>query len=131
LRLQKNIWKNSLELGTGTGLLHPGYWTGMDRSSSLIFQLTYRDTYWKFANRFLGGDDRLNFSFSQDGEVCRELIIWGAKFDYHLADTGMGRLLVYWKKYWRSLTKGGLYIVDDIVTTFKCPKDIREKAIIS
>lgn len=114
-----------LELGTGTGLSTSWILDGMDRSSSLI-SIDNDGTFLEIANRFLGGDDRLNLVLS-DGEVWVNNNL-GAKFDYIFADTRHGKYLLL-EEVLEMLNKGGLYIVDDMLPQSNWPEGHQEKAI--
>jgi predicted O-methyltransferase YrrM len=114
-----------LELGTGTGLSTSWILDGMDRSSSLI-SIDNDGTFLEIANRFLGGDDRLNLVLS-DGEVWVNNNL-GAKFDYIFADTWHGKYLLL-EEVLEMLNKGGLYIVDDMLPQSNWPEGHQEKAI--
>ena len=114
-----------LELGTGTGLSTSWILDGMDRSSSLI-SIDNDVTLLEIANRFLGGDDRLNLVLS-DGEVWVNNNL-GAKFDYIFADTWHGKYLLL-EEVLEMLNKGGLYIVDDMLPQSNWPEGHQEKAI--
>jgi predicted O-methyltransferase YrrM len=114
-----------LELGTGTGLSTSWILEGMDRSSSLI-SIDNDGTLLEIANRFLGGDDRLNLVLS-DGEVWVNNNL-GAKFDYIFADTWHGKYLLL-EEVLEMLNKGGLYIVDDMLPQSNWPEGHQEKAI--
>tara|TARA_R110000851_G_C13101276_1_gene568409 strand:+ start:11121 stop:11699 length:579 start_codon:yes stop_codon:yes gene_type:complete len=114
-----------LELGTGTGLSTSWILDGMDRSSSLI-SIDNDGTLLEIANRFLGGDDRLNLVLS-DGEVWVNNNL-GAKFDYIFADTWHGKYLLL-EEVLEMLNKGGLYIVDDMLPQSNWPEGHQEKAI--
>lgn len=114
-----------LELGTGTGLSTSWILDGMDRSSSLI-SIDNDGTLLEIANRFLGGDDRLNLVLS-DGEVWVNNNL-GAKFDYIFADTWHGKYLLL-EEVLEMLNKGGLYIVDDMLPQSNWPEGHQEKAL--
>ena len=114
-----------LELGTGTGLSTSWILDGMDRSSSLI-SIDNDGPLLEIANRFLGGDDRLNL-------VLSDVEVWvnnnlGAKFDYIFADTWHGKYLLL-EEVLEMLNKGGLYIVDDMLPQSNWPEGHQEKVL--
>jgi predicted O-methyltransferase YrrM len=113
-----------LELGTGTGLSTSWILDGMSSDSSLI-SIDNENKFLDVANRFLGGDKRLRL-ISIDGAD------WVAnnkhrKFDYIFADTWHGKYLLL-EDVLSMLTKGGLYIIDDMLPQPNWPDGHHEKA---
>jgi predicted O-methyltransferase YrrM len=114
-----------LELGTGTGLSTSWILDGMSSDSSLI-SIDNENKFLDVANRFLGGDKRLRL-ISIDGAD------WVAnnkhrKFDYIFADTWHGKYLLL-EEVLSMLTKGGLYIIDDMLPQPNWPDGHHEKAV--
>jgi predicted O-methyltransferase YrrM len=114
-----------LELGTGTGLATSWILDGMDRNSSLT-SVDHDSSFLEIAQHFLSGDKRLNLVCS-DGEAWlrsnnRE------RYDYIFADTWHGKYLLL-DEALAMLSKGGLYIIDDMLPQPNWPEGHHEKAI--
>lgn len=114
-----------LELGTGTGLATSWILDGMDAKSSLI-SIDNDDRYLAIANKYMGHDSRLEL-VSSDGEA------WinqnkNQKFDYIFADTWHGKYLLL-DEVLSMLSKGGLYIIDDMLPQPNWPEGHDQKAI--
>ena len=100
-----------LELGTGTGLSTSWILDGMDKRSSLT-SIDNDPKFLEIAQSYLGDDERLKLTCEDGGE-------WIAankdqKYDFIFADTWHGKYLLL-NEVLSMLTKGGLYIVDDML----------------
>lgn len=114
-----------LGLGTGTGLSTAWILDGMDNNSSLI-SIDNDHNFLHIAQRFLGNDKRLNLVFSEGGEWIDNNK--HQKFDYIFADTWPGKYLLL-KEVLSMLNKGGLYIIDDMLSQTNWPAGHHDKAI--
>ena len=114
-----------LELGTGTGLSTSWILDGMDESSTLI-SIDNDDKFLSIANNFLGIDNRLNLISTDGGNWIEENK--NEKFDYIFADTWHGKYLLL-NETLSMLSKGGLYIIDDMLPQSNWPDGHQEKAI--
>ncbi len=113
-----------LELGTGTGLSTSWILDGMDTHSSLI-SVDHDETLLLVARTFLGEDERLTLVQSDGEEWLRNNL--GQKFDYVFADTWHGKYLLL-DEVLERITKGGLYIVDDMLPQQNWPEGHQQKA---
>ncbi len=114
-----------LELGTGTGLSTSWILDGMDAASSLI-SIDNDDKLLEIANRFLGSDKRLALVSTDGGAWVSNNI--KQKFDYIFADTWHGKYLML-DEALSMLSKGGLYIIDDMLPQPNWPEGHHAKAI--
>lgn len=114
-----------LELGTGTGLSTSWILDGMDSSSNLI-SLDHDESLLAIAGKYLGADSRLDL-VHMDGEAWI-LANRTQKFDYIFADTWHGKYLLL-DETLDMLTKGGLYIIDDMLPQPNWPDGHHEKAV--
>ncbi|MEO6455829.1 MAG: class I SAM-dependent methyltransferase [Ginsengibacter sp.] len=114
-----------LELGTGTGLATSWILDGMDNNSSLI-SIDNDIAFLGIAKKFLGNDARLNLISSDAGKWIEENK--QQNFDYIFADTWHGKYLLV-DEVLNMLTKGGLYIIDDMLPQPNWPDGHQEKAI--
>ena len=114
-----------LELGTGTGLSTSWILDGMD-SDSTIISLDNDETLLQIARTFLGQDKRLDLVQSDGEEWIKSNI--GQKFDYIFADTWHGKYLLL-DEVLEMISKGGFYIVDDMLPQPNWPEGHQEKAI--
>jgi len=100
-----------LEIGTGTGLATAWLLAGMDPDSSLI-SIDNELTYQSIAECVLGNDTRLQL-------ICTDAGNWleaneDQKFDLIFADAWPGKYANL-DATLRSLSTGGLYVVDDML----------------
>jgi predicted O-methyltransferase YrrM len=114
-----------LELGTGTGLSTSWILDGMGNDSTLI-SIDNDPLFLEIAKNNLGSDNRLNLIISDGGKWIEENR--GQKFDYIFADTWHGKYLLL-DEVLSMLTKGGLYIIDDMLPQPNWPEGHQEKAI--
>ena len=114
-----------LELGTGTGLSTAWILDGMDDTSSLI-SIDNDTGFLEIANRFLNHDRRLSLVESDGGKWIE--VNAQQKFDYIFADTWHGKYLLL-DEVLSMLSKGGLYIIDDMLPQPNWPDGHHEKAI--
>jgi predicted O-methyltransferase YrrM len=113
-----------LELGTGTGLSTSWILDGMDNESTLV-SIDNNNDLLEIADKYLGGDKRVSL-------VCTDGETWinkngEQKFDYIFADTWHGKYLML-DEVLAMLTKGGLYIIDDMLPQPNWPAGHDEKA---
>lgn len=96
----------------------------MDLNSTLI-SIDNDETLLGIAQKYLGDDERLELTLT-DG---KDWIIKNKsqKFDYIFADTWHGKYLLL-ENVLEMLTKGGLYIVDDMLPQLNWPEGHNEKA---
>ena len=114
-----------LELGTGTGLSTAWILDGMDERSTLD-SIDNEPAFLEIARTFLGQDDRLNL-FTQDGGD------WVAqnnhkRYDFIFADTWHGKYLLL-DEVLSMLSKGGIYIIDDMLPQSNWPEGHQENAL--
>ncbi|WP_276359190.1 class I SAM-dependent methyltransferase [Daejeonella sp. H1SJ63] len=114
-----------LELGTGTGLSTSWILDGMDNDSTII-SLDNDETLLQIARTFLGQDKRLDLVQSDGEEWIKSNK--GQKFDYIFADTWHGKYLLL-DEVLEMISKGGFYIVDDMLPQPNWPEGHQEKAI--
>jgi predicted O-methyltransferase YrrM len=113
-----------LELGTGTGLSTAWILDGMDDHSQMT-SVDHDAILLAIAKAYLGNDKRLNL-------VCSDGAEWvgqnkNKQFDYIFADTWHGKYLLL-DEVLAMLTKGGLYVVDDMLPQPNWPVGHLEKA---
>lgn len=113
-----------LELGTGTGLSTAWILDGMDNNSTLI-SIDNDARVQDIARHFLSTDQRLTLTCS-DGEAWIKSNAH-ERFDYIFADTWHGKYLLL-EEALSMLTKGGLYIIDDMLPQPNWPEGHHEKA---
>src|SRR5687768_489925 len=114
-----------LELGTGTGLSTSWILDGMDKESTLV-SIDNDPLFLKIASDKLGSDDRLSLALADGGEWIEENK--HQKFDYIFADTWHGKYLLL-DEVLSMLNKGGLYIIDDMLSQPNWPDGHQEKVI--
>jgi predicted O-methyltransferase YrrM len=114
-----------LELGTGTGLSTSWILDGMDADSTLT-SVDNDPIFLEIAQSFLGKDERLKLVCSDGGEWIEKNR--DQKYDYIFADTWHGKYLLL-KEVLSMLSKGGLYIIDDMLPQANWPDGHQEKAI--
>jgi predicted O-methyltransferase YrrM len=112
-----------LELGTGTGLSTSWILDGMDERSTLT-SIDNDPKFLEIAQSYLGNDERLKLTCADGGE-------WvdankDQKYDFIFADTWHGKYLLL-NEVLAMVTKGGLYIVDDMLPQPNWPNGHREK----
>lgn len=112
-----------LELGTGTGLSTSWILHGMDSHSSLV-SIDNDQKFMDIASKHLAYDKRLTLEckdgglwFSDNSDRC---------FDYIFADTWHGKYLLL-DEALSMLSKGGLYIIDDMLPQPNWPEGHAEK----
>jgi predicted O-methyltransferase YrrM len=114
-----------LELGTGTGLSTSWILDGMDEASTLT-SIDNDPHFLEIAQSFLGNDKRLELIHTDGAEWFE-----GNKekrFDYIFADTWHGKYLLL-DEALAMLSKGGLYIIDDMLPQSNWPDGHDVKAI--
>ncbi|MFM9837473.1 MAG: O-methyltransferase [Cyclobacteriaceae bacterium] len=114
-----------LELGTGTGLSTSWILDGMDADSTLT-SVDKDPIFLEIAQSFLGKDERLKLVCSDGGEWIEKNR--DQKYDYIFADTWHGKYLLL-EEVLSMLSKGGLYIIDDMLPQANWPDGHQEKAI--
>lgn len=107
-----------LELGTGTGLSAAWILSGMDSNSTLV-SIDNNPQAQKVAKKYLSADDRIEF-------ICQEGIQWleenqAKRFEFIFADALPGKFENL-NLALNLLTKGGLYIVDDLLPQENWPE---------
>lgn len=113
-----------LELGTGTGLSTAWILDGMDDASTLV-SIDNEAQFLEIARKFLGDDKRLQLIDTDGGEWIESNK--HQKFDYIFADTWHGKYLLL-DEALSMLSKGGLYIIDDMLPQPNWPEGHHEKA---
>ncbi len=113
-----------LELGTGTGLSTSWILDGMDNESSLI-SIDNEPLFLEIAKNKLGIDNRLSLILTDGGKWVEENK--SQKFDYIFADTWHGKYLLL-DEVLSMLNKGGLYVIDDMISQPNWPEGHQEKA---
>jgi len=113
-----------LGLGTGTGLSTAWILDGMDCNSSLI-SIDNEPKYLEIAERFLGKDKRLNLVATDGCDWIENNSQF--RFDYIFADTWHGKYLLL-DEVLSMLSKGGFYIVDDMLPQPNWPEGHSQKA---
>ena len=113
-----------LELGTGTGLSTSWILDGMDPDATLI-SIDHDDALLAIAKMHLGQDQRLTLVHA-DGEEWVNTNL-EQRFDYVFADTWHGKYLLL-DEVLGMITRGGFYIVDDMLPQRNWPDGHQEKA---
>lgn len=113
-----------LELGTGTGLSTSWILDGMDEGSTLT-SIDNDEKFLGIAQSCLGGDKRLKLICANGGDWVEANK--DARYDYIFADTWHGKYLML-EEVLAMLTKGGLYIIDDMLPQPNWPEGHAEKA---
>lgn len=113
-----------LELGTGTGLSTCWILDGMDGDATLT-SIDNDPVLLAIARQFLGEDGRLKLLQTDGGLWLEENAT--LKFDYIFADTWPGKYFQL-DEVLGMLSKGGLYIVDDMLPQPNWPEGHAEKA---
>jgi predicted O-methyltransferase YrrM len=114
-----------LELGTGTGLSTSWILDGMDNNATLI-SVDNDPGFLGIAKSFLGDDKRLTLACVDGGEWVEKNK--NEKYDFIFADTWHGKYLML-DDVLAMLSKGGLYIIDDMLPQSNWPDGHAEKAI--
>jgi predicted O-methyltransferase YrrM len=114
-----------LELGTGTGLSTSWILDGLDKDSTLT-SIDNDPKFLAIAKDYLGHDVRLTLINTDGAAWFKENE--GKKFDYIFADTWHGKYLLLDEAI-AMLSKGGLYIIDDMLPQQNWPDGHQEKAI--
>jgi len=102
---------NLLELGTGTGVATAWILDGMDTEARLI-SVEIDEANLEVAKQFLGDDLRVTFIRADGGEWLRRAE--PDQFDLIFADSWPGKY-THLDEALRSLKRGGLYVVDDML----------------
>jgi predicted O-methyltransferase YrrM len=113
-----------LELGTGTGLATAWILDGMDDASTLI-SIDNDKKLLDVANKHLGADERVELMLTDGADWVNDNR--DNTFDYIFADTWHGKYLLL-DEVLSMLTKGGLYIIDDMIPQPNWPDGHHEKA---
>ena len=100
-----------LELGTGTGLATAWLLDGMDADSRLT-TVDNDPACVAIAERHLGADKRVSFHIADGAEFLTEL--QGKQFDLIFADTWAGKFNEL-DLALALLTRGGFYVIDDLL----------------
>ena len=114
-----------LELGTGTGISTSWILDGMDSNSELI-SIDNDSSFLEIAKAKLGFESRLSLILTDGAKWIGENE--SQKFDFIFADTWHGKYLLL-DEVLSMLKKGGLYIIDDMVSQPNWPEGHQEKAI--
>ncbi len=107
-----------LELGTGTGLSTSWILDGMDEEST-ITSIDHDSRFLEIAQSFLGADSRLTLICTDGGEWVEKNR--SQKYDFIFADTWHGKYLLS-EEVLSMLSKGGFYIIDDMLPQPNWPK---------
>ena len=107
-----------LELGTGTGLSTAWILEGMDATSKLI-SVDNDEKFLKVAADHLSHDARLTLVKKDGGEWINENN--HQRFDYIFADTWPGKYF-FLEETLAMLSRGGLYIIDDMLPQANWPE---------
>jgi predicted O-methyltransferase YrrM len=113
-----------LELGTGTGVATAWILDGMDTEARLV-SVEIDEANLEVAKQFLGDDLRVTFIHADGGEWLR-----GAEpdqFDMIFADSWPGKY-THLDEALRSLKRGGLYVVDDMLPQPNWPDGHAQRA---
>ena len=114
-----------LELGTGTGLSTSWILDGMDNTSTLI-SIDNDPLLLNIAKENLGQDNRLSLVLTDGAKWIDENR--DQKFDYIFADTWHGKFLLL-DEVLSMINKGGLYIIDDMLSQPNWPEEHKEKVL--
>jgi predicted O-methyltransferase YrrM len=112
-----------LELGTGSGLATSWILDGMDAGSTLT-SIDNDAALLEIARHELGSDKRLHLILSDGGKWIEENK--SKKHDFIFADTWHGKFLLL-DETLQMLTRGGLYILDDMLPQPNWPDGHSEK----
>ena len=115
---------NLLELGTGTGVATAWMLDGMDTEARLV-SVEIDEAVIEVAKKCLGDDLRVTFVRADGGEWLR-----GAEpdqFDLIFADSWPGKY-THLDEALRSLKRGGLYVVDDMLPQPNWPDGHAQRA---
>ena len=102
---------NFLELGTGTGVATAWMLDGMDAEARLV-SVEMEEANLEVAKKCLGDDLRVTFIHADGGEWLRRAE--PDQFDMIFADSWPGKY-THLDEALRSLKRGGLYVVDDML----------------
>jgi predicted O-methyltransferase YrrM len=100
-----------LELGTGTGVATAWILDGMDTEARLV-SIEIDEANLEVAKQFLGDDLRVTFIHADGGKWLRRAE--PDQFDLIFADSWPGKY-THLDEALRSLKRGGLYVVDDML----------------
>ena len=107
-----------LELGTGCGLSAAWLLDGMDSGATLI-PVDVEETVGRIAGRHLGQDRRLTLVVAGAQAWLRSFR--GAPFDLIFADAMPGKYQ-HFDLAWGALSKGGIYVIDDMLPQDNWPE---------
>lgn len=112
-----------LEIGTGTGLSTSWILDGMDENSSLI-SIDNDKNFLRIGKDHLGWDKRLQLNCVDGAEWFEKNS--EEKFDFIFADSWHGKYLLT-DVALNTLSKGGIYVIDDMLPQLNWPDDHAEK----
>ena len=115
---------NLLELGTGTGVATAWIIDGMDTEARLV-SVEIDEANLEVAKQFLGDDLRVTFTHADGGEWLRRAE--PDQFDLIFADSWPGKY-THLDEALRSLKRGGLYVVDDMLPQPNWPDGHAQRA---
>jgi len=115
---------NLLELGAGTGVATAWMLDGMDAEARLV-SVEMDDTVLEVAKNCLGDDLRVTFVHSDGGEWLQRAE--PDQFDLIFADSWPGKY-THLDEALRSLKRGGLYVVDDMLPQPNWPDGHAQRA---
>jgi predicted O-methyltransferase YrrM len=115
---------NLLELGTGTGVATSWMLDGMDAEARLV-SVEMDEANLEVAKQFLGDDLRVTFIHMDGGEWLRRAE--PDQFDLIFADSWPGKY-THLDEALRSLKRGGLYVVDDMLPQTNWPDGHAQRA---
>jgi predicted O-methyltransferase YrrM len=113
-----------LELGTGTGVATAWILDGMDTEARLV-SVEIDEANLEVAKQFLGDDLRVTFIHADGGEWLRRAE--PDQFDLIFADSWPGKY-THLDEALRSLKRGGLYVVDDMLPQPNWPDGHAQRA---
>jgi predicted O-methyltransferase YrrM len=115
---------NLLELGTGTGMATAWMLDGMDAEARLV-SVEMDETVLEVAKKCLGDDLRVKFVHADGGEWLSRAE--PDQFDLIFADSWPGKY-THLDEALRSLKRGGLYVVDDMLPQPNWPDGHAQRA---
>jgi predicted O-methyltransferase YrrM len=113
-----------LELGTGTGVATAWILDGMDEQSRLV-SIELDEAPLEIARRVLGDDPQVTFVHADGGEWLGRAE--PDQFDLIFADSWPGKY-TYLDEALRSLKRGGLYVIDDMLPQPNWPDGHAQRA---
>jgi predicted O-methyltransferase YrrM len=113
-----------LELGTGTGVATAWMLDGMDARARLV-SIEIDEANFEVAKEFLGDDLRVTFVHADGGEWLR--LAEPDQFDLIFADSWPGKY-THLDEALRSLKRGGLYVIDDMLPQPNWPDGHAQRA---